>query len=82
MDNKKENIMISEQDVFNFVFFKESLPKEKQSIIEKDNSYKDMLDFYTILKHNSIENPDEALKKSLASKIAAYSLSNVIHLYC
>lgn len=81
MDNKKENTEITEQDVFNFVFFKESLSLEKQSVIAKDSSYKEMLDFYTILKHNTIEKPDEALKKSLSSKIPAYSLSNVIQLY-
>lgn len=81
MNENKENIEITEQDVFNFVFFKESLSIEKQSLIGKDNSYKDMLDFYAVLKNNTVEKIDESLKQSFASKIPAYSLSNVIHLF-
>jgi len=81
MDKNKENIEITEQDVFNFVFFKESLSLEKQEIIENDIAYKDMLDFYIALKNNTVEKPNEKLKRILANQIPAYSFDNVIHLY-
>lgn len=81
MSKNEENIEITEQDLYNYVFFRENLSKEKYALIEKDNSYKEILDFYSILKNNINQKPDDALKQSLASKIPAYSLSNVIHLF-
>lgn len=81
MEEKKGNILINEQDLFNYVFFNNQVSEEIKHIIENDNSYSEALEFYRMLKSESTNKPDEFLKKKLAEKIPAYSLSNVIHLY-
>ena len=81
MKERKENIVITEQDLFYYVFFPESVPDKKKEMIETDNSYNDILEFYRQLKLNSEKKPDESLKRKIANKIPAYSLSNVIQLY-
>lgn len=81
MKDQKQNIIIDEQDLFCYVFFPESVATEKKELIEPDNSFEEVLEFYRNLKSNSESKPDDALKKKIANKIAAYSLSNVIQLY-
>ncbi|HMN49893.1 MAG TPA: hypothetical protein PKD67_12185 [Ignavibacteriaceae bacterium] len=81
MKDKKENITIDEQDLFCYIFFPESVTGEKKDIIESDNSFGEILEFYRELKFNLDSKHDDALKKKIANKIPAYSLSNVIHLY-
>jgi hypothetical protein len=81
MKDKKENIVIDEHDLFCYIFFPESVSSEKKELIESDNSFEETLDFYRKLKLNTENKPDDALKKKIANKISAYSLSNVIQLY-
>jgi hypothetical protein len=81
MKEGKENIIIDEQDLFCYIFFPASFANEKKKIIESDKSYEEILEFYTQLKTNSENSPDESLKRKIANKIPAYSLSNVIQLY-
>lgn len=81
MKDKKENIAIDEQDLFYCIFFPQSISVEKKERIEKDNSFNEVLEFYMRLKLNSETKPDDSLKRKIANKIPAYSLSNVIQLY-
>jgi hypothetical protein len=81
MNDQNKNIVIEEQDLFNYVFFTDIISNEKKEIIESDKSFDEILEFYTHLKLNSNNEPDEILKKKIASKIPAYSFSNVIKLY-
>jgi hypothetical protein len=81
MKEEKENIVIDEQDLFCYIFFPESVSAEKKVIIASDKSFDEILEFYGYLKSNSENIPDDVLKKKLANKIPAYSLSNVIQLY-
>lgn len=81
MNERNINIVIDEQDLFNHIFFPESLSSMKKEIIDTDESFEVILDFYRNLKTNSESNFDDLLKKKIASKIPAYSLSNVINLY-
>jgi len=81
MKEKKENIAINEQDLFCYIFFPDSVTDEKLKMIESDKSFEEILEFYRQLKLNSENKPDDVLKKKLANKIPAYSLSNVIQLY-
>ncbi len=81
MEEKKGNILISEQDLFNYVFFNNQISDKIKLTIENDNSYSEALELYKALKTESENKPDELFKKKLAEKIPAYSLSNVIHLY-
>ncbi|MDT3697623.1 MAG: hypothetical protein ROY99_14660 [Ignavibacterium sp.] len=81
MNKKKENILITEQDLFNYVFFNNQISDEIKQIIENDNSFAEALEFYSMLKIESVNKPDESLKKKIAEKIPAYSLPNIIYLY-
>ena len=81
MKEEKENIVIDEQDLFYSIFFPENVSAKKKKIIENDKSFYEVLKFYNQLKLNSNNKPDEELKRKIASKIPAYSLSNIIQLY-
>lgn len=81
MKDRKENIVIDEQELFNYVFFPQSVADEKKEMIVSDNSFGEVIEFYRNLKSNSESTPDDVLKSKIAQKISAYSLSNVIRLY-
>ncbi len=81
MKHGKENITIDEQDLFNYIYFPESVSDAKKEIIKSDKSFEEILEFYIQLKTNSENKPDDILKKKIANKIPAYSLANVIQLY-
>ncbi len=81
MDKKEKNITIDEQDLFNYVFFPESTPDEIRLVIESGITWIEIIEFYKNLKSNSNNSADDTLKRKIASKIPAYSLSNVIQLY-
>ena len=81
MKDQEQNIIIDEQDLFCYIFFPENFSVVKKVIIESDNTFNEVLEFYRVLKTNSENKPDETVKRKLASKIPAYSLSKEIHLY-
>lgn len=81
MKDRKENIVIDEHDLFNYVFFPSSISDEKKILIGSDISYDEVLEFYRQLSINSKIKPEEELRRKIASKISAYSLSNVIELF-
>lgn len=81
MNDQNKKIVIEEQDLFCYIFFPESVLTAKKEIIKIDNSFEEVLEFYRNLKLNSEIKPDDILKKKIANKIPAYSLSNVIQLY-
>lgn len=78
MKEKKENMIIDEQDLFGYIFFPENLSQEKKQSIVTDESLGELLEFYSQLKLNSERKPSKELKKKIAEKISAYQLSNVI----
>lgn len=81
MEEKDENKIIEEQDLFNFVFYPERISSDKKNIIECDNTLNEALDFYKQLKINSNRERSDSLKKMIAKKIPAYTSANVISLY-
>jgi len=81
MNEQNKNIVVDEQDLFNHIFFPDIISDEKKEIIKSDKSYNEILCFYNNFKKDFSIEPDENLKKKLASKIAAYTLENIIHLY-
>jgi hypothetical protein len=81
MNDQNKNIVIKEQDLFCYIFFPESVPDKKKKMIETNNSFNEVLEFYKQMKLNSDKKPNESLKRKIANKIPAYSLSNVIKLY-
>lgn len=81
MNNEKRNRTIKEHDLFNYVFFPDSVKSETKEQIETDPTFNQLIEFYKKLKLNSSIKPDEELKKKIASKIPEYRLSTSIPLY-
>lgn len=81
MNKQNKNIEITEQDLFNYVFAPQSLSAEQKDIIEAASSFKQIIAFYNQLKLNSQNKPNAELKKKLAEKIPAYSLTNFVQLH-
>jgi hypothetical protein len=72
--------MIQEQDLFNYVFFPGNLENNKTNIIDSDNSFKEIIDFYHTIKNDSGRIIDDHLRKKIAAKIPAYTLSSTVYL--
>jgi len=72
---------ITERDLFNLVFYKDLVDKDKCEFLEEDNSYRDEIEFFNSLKDSLSEEISPKFKKKIAQKIPAYNFSNVIVLY-
>lgn len=81
MEDNYKNIIIDEQDLFNFVFYPDLLSENKRKKILNDESLSDVIEFYKQLKSNSARELSNSLKKAIAKKIPVYSFVNVITLY-
>lgn len=81
MDNENKNILLDEQDLFNYVFFPDMVEKEIKLKIETDISYQKILEFYGQLKKDSANPIDDTVIKMISNKISAYRLLNVVRLY-
>ncbi len=72
---------ITENDVFNFVFFYDSLDVQKRKIILQGEEFKDSLDFYFSMKKELGKNLDDFAKKKIAELIPSYKLVDEIELF-
>lgn len=81
MSENKKNIEISEQDVFNYVFFKDRVSSEKIQLIEVSKDYSEVINFYIELKRSQDQPLAIEIKNKLASKIPAYSKANIVNLH-
>jgi hypothetical protein len=81
---------ITEKDLFNYVFYKDTLDGEKTGFLENSDLYKEDIDFYSSLKDYLSQEISSGLKEKIAQKIPAYQnnpdlnrdkLSNIITLY-
>ncbi len=68
--------MITEQDIFNYVFFAHLLGKESIQEIEKGENYADTLRFYNSIKEYIEDELPFELKKKISLKIPSYKLKN------
>ncbi len=81
---------ITERDLFNYVFYKNTLSEDKTEFLESTDIYKDEIDFFNSLKDSLSGEIDSEIKKKIAQKIPAYrnnpdlsrdNLSTIILLY-
>lgn len=72
---------ITEQDIFRFVFYKDSLDESKKLFLAESSLFNNAIEFYQKLKDSlTVEIPDN-VKKMIAEKIPSYEFSNVIRLF-
>lgn len=72
---------ITEKDIFNFVFYPESITKEKGKFLESSADFREEIEFYSALKKSLGEELHLDVKKKIALKINAYRIGNIIYLY-
>lgn len=73
--------MISEKDIFNYVFFKRRLSNDKVLEIEREEFLKEPVKFYTSIKTMIKSEIPFETKKKISSKISSYKLSTSFLLY-
>lgn len=64
--------MITEQDIFNFVFFPHVVDEDKKRYISQRNEFKDLVDFYRSIKDESEKPISDKVKRDLSLKINLY----------
>ena len=69
---KKTNI--TEQDLFNFIFFNDVLPQKKKKYIERNEDKFELLNFYREQKKSITRSIEEETQKKIAAKIPAYKI--------
>ncbi len=74
------NIVVTEKDIFNFVFFPDSLSEEKKNLLLSDDSFSEPISFYQNMKAEISKPIDYKTKKLIADKISAYSLPKLVKL--
>ncbi len=72
---------ITEKDIFDFVFYPESVTKEKERFLETSSDFKEEIEFYSSVKKSLSDELYLETKKKIASKINVYKLENIIYLY-
>lgn len=72
--------MITEKEIFDFVFFPSALPEEKQVYIRDNAGLSAHINFYEELKSQLQQRAERSFKKIIASKIPAYKLVNEVEL--
>lgn len=72
---------ITEQDIFRFVFYKDSLDESKKLFLAESSLFKNAIEFYQKLKDSFTVEIPIAVKKMIAEKIPSYEFSNVINLF-
>jgi hypothetical protein len=67
-----ESNYITENDIFNFVFFRYLLNQDKINIIEKNSIFMENVEFYIHLKEKLSKDISVTVKKKISKKIAQY----------
>jgi len=68
---------ITERDLFNYVFYKNTLAEDKAEYLGSTDIYKDEIDFFNSLKNTLSVETNSEIKKKIAQKIPVYDFSNL-----
>ena len=71
----RENIKITERDIFDFVFLKDKLSQNRIKEISTNTYYYDKIKFYEKLKENLNKGLNKDVKVKIASNIPTYKAS-------
>jgi len=77
----KNNIKVTEQDIFKYVFSPQSLSEEKREYLHGNEKYQSQISYYKSVKSAIDSETSSDLKKKIAAKIPAYTLANVFTLH-
>jgi len=72
---------ITERDIFNFVFFPETLSPEKFAFLEKKEDNFEPVEYYRQLKKAISSELTDEVREKIAERIPAYKLIKVIELF-
>jgi len=71
----KKNKDITEIDIFNLVFFSDTVREEDRKLIESNKEYYELIEFYKKQKEEIEKSLQNKTKKKLAALIPAYKLT-------
>lgn len=71
---------INERDIFNFVFYPETLVREKNEYLEKTNLFEEEVNFYKQLKGSLSEELSAEIKNKIVEKIPLYKPAKIFFL--
>ena len=74
-------MVIKEQDIFNYVFFPDSLSAQIKKDIEGNQNLAETVNFYSNVQDESKKFISRSVKEKMASSISAYTLINVVLLF-
>jgi len=69
---------ITENDIFNYVFFRYLLNQDKIILIENNSIFRDNIAFYVDLKNKLVRDVSKEVKNKISLKISEYKLINKI----
>lgn len=72
---------ITEQDLFNFVFYPDLISKDKERYLKSLQDFREEIEFYSELKESLNEKLSFEIRKKITSKIDVYKPENIIYLY-
>lgn len=72
--------MITEKDIYNYIFFPHLLDEEKKKIMTESTDYAGLIDVYRGIKAGTEKIPDNSIKNSLAAKIRLYDYNRFFRL--
>lgn len=72
--------MLTEKDIFDFVFFPQNLSEEKQDRILKSSNFDGLIDFYSNLKSEINKQISESVREKLLEKINLYKVQKFFRL--
>lgn len=72
---------ITEKDIFNFIFYPESINTEKAKFLQTSSEFKEELEFYASVKKSLSDELYIETRNKIAAKINVYKPENIIYLY-
>lgn len=72
--------MVTEKDIYNYIFFPHLVDEEKKRIMTESPDYAGLIDVYRGIKSDTEKIPDNAIKNSLAAKIRLYDYNRFFRL--
>ena len=77
----KDNIKIEEKDIFNYIFYPDSIMAEQADFIKDNKEYKSIIELYNNIRNDMEKGITSEQKKKIASKISDYRYQRIITLY-
>jgi len=77
----QDNIKIEERDIFNYIFYPDSIMQGQADFLKDNKDYKSIIEIYNDIMNSLEKGVTSEQKKNIASKISSYKIAKIITLY-